>query len=42
VLKIDTVPGNSARYARWIVRGKGPYEIHVQSTKGGVDRASIP
>jgi hypothetical protein len=36
-LRFDGIPGMSARYARWIVQGPGPYTVSVRSMKGGVD-----
>jgi hypothetical protein len=35
-LRIESIPGMSARYVRWIVSGNGPFELHAKSIKGGV------
>jgi len=34
-LRIETVPGHSAVYARWLVIGKGPFTVRLRSFKGG-------
>jgi hypothetical protein len=36
-VKVDTIPSNGARYVRWLVRGEGPFEVRVDSVKGGSD-----
>ena len=36
-IRLDTVPGMGAMYVRWIVEGRGPYTVKVQSYKGGAD-----
>jgi len=41
-LRVDCVPGMGAVYARWLVRGKGPFAVAVRSVKGGTDRRSSP
>jgi hypothetical protein len=35
VLKVKNIPGHDVVYTRWIVAGKGPYQVEVQSVKGG-------
>ena len=35
-LRIETIPGMSARYVRWIVTGSGAFAIAAKSTKGGI------
>jgi len=34
-LRIDDVPGMGAVYVRWVVEGAGPYQLCVESAKGG-------
>jgi len=34
-LEIETIPGMGAVYVRWIVEGKGPFTVTVDSEKGG-------
>lgn len=34
-VRVETLSGMSAVYVRWIVRGKGPYDVSVRSIKGG-------
>ena len=36
-LRIDSIPGHSVRYVRWLVQGKGPFEVRLKSIKGGND-----
>jgi len=36
-LRLDSVPGRGAVYARWLVKGGGPYRVSVDSVKGGRD-----
>ncbi len=40
-LKLDTIPGMSARYVRWLVKGDGPITVEVRSTKGGLDSKTV-
>jgi hypothetical protein len=39
VLELESISGMTARYVRWVVQGKGPYTVTVNSTKGGVASA---
>ena len=42
-LEFRSIPGMQAVYARWIVRGAGPYTVTVVSPKGGrAERTSEP
>jgi len=34
-LEIESIPGMGAVYVRWIVQGKGPFTVTVDSEKGG-------
>ncbi|MEM6329635.1 MAG: M14 family metallopeptidase [Planctomycetota bacterium] len=34
-VRLDSVPGKSAVYVRWLVTGGGPIEVTVRSVKGG-------
>ena len=36
-MKLDTVPAHGIVYVRWLVSGKGPFEVRVESVKGGRD-----
>jgi hypothetical protein len=36
-LKLDSIPGHGIVYVRWLVQGKGPFEVRVESVKGGRD-----
>jgi len=36
-LKVESIPGNDVIYCRWLVEGKGPFEVSVTSIKGGRD-----
>lgn len=36
-LRVDRIPGMGTIYARWIVKGAGPYEVTIRSAKGEVD-----
>jgi hypothetical protein len=40
-LRIDSIPGNSVVYARWLVSGKGPYTLTLKSMKGGRDERRV-
>ncbi len=40
-MRIATIPGMSAMYVRWLVRGEGPYTVSVRSVKGGSDRREV-
>jgi hypothetical protein len=35
--ELATVPGHGVRYVRWLVRGKGPFQVKLNSIKGGQD-----
>lgn len=35
-VQLDTIGGLGAVYIRWIVQGKGPFEVTARTTKGGV------
>ncbi len=35
VVKLANIPGNSVLYVRWLVQGKGPYTVTINSVKGG-------
>lgn len=35
-VRVDRVPGMGAVYVRWVVKGKGPYTVTIDSVKGGV------
>jgi hypothetical protein len=35
VLELESIPGMSARYTRWLIEGEGPITVEVVSTKGG-------
>jgi len=37
-IRIAKIPGMGAVYVRWLVEGKGPFTVTVQSVKGGTDR----
>jgi hypothetical protein len=34
-VRIKNIPGMSAVYVRWLVRGKGPFRVEIDSVKGG-------
>jgi hypothetical protein len=36
-MKLDTIPAHGIVYVRWLVSGKGPFEVRVESVKGGRD-----
>jgi hypothetical protein len=36
-IELASIPGNSVRYLRWLVTGKGPWTVEIQSVKGGRD-----
>ncbi|QGJ69820.1 putative carboxypeptidase [Planctomycetales bacterium 10988] len=40
-LRISNIPGNSVRYARWLLTGKGPLTIRLESKKGGSDITEV-
>jgi hypothetical protein len=40
-LHIETIPGMSARYVRWLVKAEGPLAVEIRSTKGGVARKTL-
>ena len=40
-LRVDSVPGMSAVYCRWLVQGDGPYTVTVRSVKGGAARTVV-
>lgn len=35
-IEVDNIPGMGAVYVRWLVRGKGPFIVTVDSEKGGL------
>jgi len=35
-IEVDNIPGMGAVYVRWLVRGKGPFTVTVDSEKGGL------
>jgi hypothetical protein len=35
--KLDTIPGRSVVYVRWLIEGDGPVEVKLASVKGGRD-----
>ena len=35
------LPGNSVRYVRWLVTGKGPWRVELKSVKGGSDKKEV-
>lgn len=39
-VRVPSVPGMGVRYVRWIVRGEGPFEVELRSTKGGWARGA--
>jgi hypothetical protein len=39
-IRLDAIPSMGAMYVRWIVDGRGPYTVKVQSYKGGSDAMS--
>ena len=40
-LEVNTIPGMGVVYVRWILDGKGPFTITVDSAKGGKDSETI-
>ncbi len=42
VMRIPSIPGMGAVYIRWLVRGRGPYEVSVRAVKGGAASARSP
>ena len=40
-LKIDTIDGMSELHLRWIVSGKAPFQITIDSNKGGLYKSTI-
>lgn len=36
-MKLDAIPAHGIVYVRWLVSGKGPFEVRVESVKGGRD-----
>ncbi len=40
-MQLDAVPGGGTVYVRWLVRGKGPFQVAVRSVKGGNDRREV-
>ena len=40
-MQIASIPGMGAVHVRWLVRGKGPYAVTVQSVKGGTDQRRV-
>jgi hypothetical protein len=36
-MKLDSIPSHGIVYVRWLVSGKGPFEVRVESVKGGRD-----
>lgn len=36
-IKLESIPGHSVRYVRWLVQGEGPFEVKLKSIKGGSD-----
>ena len=40
-VKLDSIPGHSVRYVRWLVQGKGPFEVRLKSIKGGSDAEKV-
>ena len=36
-MKLDAIPAHGIVYVRWLVSGKGPCEVRVESVKGGRD-----
>lgn len=38
-IKLDSIPGHGIVYVRWLVSGKGPFEVRVESVKGGRDQS---
>ena len=39
-LKLDSIPGHGVLYVRWLVKGQGPFEVHVTSVKGGAAKGA--
>ncbi|MBI1367849.1 MAG: peptidase M14 [Planctomycetes bacterium] len=37
VVKLESIGGNDVTYVRWLIEGKGPVTVTVQSIKGGAD-----
>ncbi len=40
VMKLRSVPGQGHVHVRWLVKGKGPFTVRVESVKGGVAEMS--
>jgi hypothetical protein len=40
-IDVENIPGMGAVYVRWIVKGKGPFTITVDSEKGGRDSEKV-
>jgi hypothetical protein len=40
-MRVATIRAMGAAYVRWLVRGEGPYTIHVMSQKGGSDQREV-
>jgi len=41
-LAVETIPGMGTVQVRWIVAGRGPYQVTVDSRKGGLVTTAIP
>jgi hypothetical protein len=39
---LDSIPGRGVVYIRWLVTGKGPVSIEINSVKGGRDSKQAP
>lgn len=37
-IEVDNIPGMGTATVRWVVRGKGPFTVTVDSEKGGISR----
>lgn len=40
-LKLESIAGHDVLYVRWLVTGPGPYEIRLNSLKGGSDSMTV-
>jgi hypothetical protein len=40
-VKLDTIPGHSVLYLRWLVEGELPFEVKIESVKGGRDARQV-
>jgi len=40
-MKLESIPGHSVRYVRWLVQGQGPFEVRLKSFKGGSDTEKV-